>query len=172
MIQHLKVRTDFKSTCLTYLYSIWFLQQTLGCCKMRVKSFQWVIHRNPRQATNQVIVSFYHLYWLMANICQIIKITLISASLQDIEIQYRFSWFCHIKFRTKFLFSSLHIIELFASYVIGLYFTVDCEKDTGTLTGLCFCNPESWFQFSDISLQIVLHVHSYYKYGDHVSSAT
>lgn len=108
----------------------------------------------------------------MGNICQIIKVTLMSVSLQDIEVQYRFSWSCHIKFRTKFLFSSLNIIGHFASYIIGLYFTVGCEKDTGTLTGLCFCNPESWFQSSDISLQTVLHVHLHHKNGDHVSSTT
>lgn len=66
-----------------------------------------------------------------------------SVSLQDTETQYRFSWFCHIKFRTKFLFSALHVIGHFASYVTGLGFTVGCEKDTGTLTGLYFCNPES-----------------------------
>ena len=60
----------------------------------------------------------------MANICPIIKVTLMSASLQDIEIQYHFSWSCHIKFTTKFLFSSLKIIGHFVGYITGVYFMV------------------------------------------------
>lgn len=94
-----------------------------------------------------------------------------SASLQDIEIQYHFSWFCRNKFGSQCLHSSLHIIKHFASCAIGLCFTVCGEKDTGTLTGLSFCNPESWFQSVDISWQIMLHVHSHHNQGDHVSSA-
>jgi hypothetical protein len=81
-------------------------------------------------------------------------------------------WFCH-----KNLGLNSHVVHciklntLPVFVVIGLDFTAGCEKDTGTLTGLSFCNPESWFQSLDISWQIELHVHSHHKYGDHVSSA-
>lgn len=56
----------------------------------------------------------------MANIWQVIKVTLMNASLQDTEIQYHFSWFATANLELKS--SSLHIIEDFDSRVYWTLF--------------------------------------------------
>lgn len=119
--------------------------------------------------TNQVIVSC-HLRWVMTNIHQAFKVTPMSKSLQDTEIQYRFSGFAT------------------ANLEINSYIVHGTKRNTLPVVHwtLCHCwswkgywnfhwtilhNPESWFWSLDTSRQ------THYMFipamsGDHVSSAT
>lgn len=119
--------------------------------------------------TNQVIVSC-HLCWVTTNIHPAFKVTPMSNSLQDMEIQYRFSGFT-----TANLEINSYVVHgtkrNTLPVVHGLYVTVGPEKDTGTFIGPSFTIQKVWFWSLDTSRQ-TRYMFIPAMSGDHVSSAT